>query len=61
MKKITKKLTLNKETISALDKTQMLSVKGGFTYSLSTGDRCQSVNEWLSRCCGGKDPRIHQN
>ncbi len=38
---VSKKLTLKKETISSLDKEQMMSVKGGFTYGLSTGWRCQ--------------------
>lgn len=44
MKKITKKLSLNKETLASLDKSQMMGLKGGFTYSLSTGDRCQKSN-----------------
>ncbi|MFN7337175.1 MAG: class I lanthipeptide [Cyclobacteriaceae bacterium] len=38
---VSKKLSLNKETITSLDKNQMMDVKGGFTYSLSTGWRCQ--------------------
>lgn len=37
---VSKKLTLNKETITSLDKNQMANVKGGFTYSLSTGEAC---------------------
>jgi hypothetical protein len=51
MKKITKKLALNKETISTLDKTEMMSLKGGITYSLSTGARCQK-----SAAVGGNGP-----
>ncbi len=39
--KISKKLSLNKETLSSLDKSEMMNVKGGFTYSLSTGWRCE--------------------
>lgn len=57
MKKLKKKLTLNKETISRLNDQQMGKVIGGFTYSLSLGDRCQSDGEWASCCCGTQDPR----
>ncbi|MFN6089866.1 MAG: class I lanthipeptide [Cyclobacteriaceae bacterium] len=39
--KISKKLSLNKETLSSLDKSEMMNVKGGITYSLSTGWRCE--------------------
>jgi natural product precursor len=62
MKKLSfnKKLSLNKETVATLDKSQMMSVKGGFTYSLSTGDRCQSDGAWASCCCG-RDPRTGLN
>lgn len=45
MKKTGKKLSLNKETISALSGEEMSSVKGGFTYSLSLGNRCQNSKE----------------
>jgi natural product precursor len=45
MKKLTKKLTLNKQTMAALDKSEMQHVKGGFTYSLSTGDSCKMSQE----------------
>lgn len=37
-----KKLNLNKETIAALDNKTMSEIKGGFTYSLSTGARCHA-------------------
>jgi len=41
MKKLTKKLSLNKQTISALNSAELKNLKGGlFTYSLSTGDIC---------------------
>ncbi|RZJ23682.1 MAG: hypothetical protein EON51_02040 [Acinetobacter sp.] len=40
MKKIEKKLTLNKKTIAHLDDDALANVKGGFTYSLSTGYVC---------------------
>ncbi len=40
MKKLNKKLTLNKETIASLNNEQMGAVKGGFTYALSMGARC---------------------
>jgi hypothetical protein len=33
--KITKKLSLNKETLATLDKSQMMNVKGGFTSIIS--------------------------
>ncbi|MFN8844565.1 MAG: class I lanthipeptide [Chryseotalea sp.] len=36
-----KKLKLKKETIISLDNLEMANIKGGFTYSLSTGERCQ--------------------
>jgi len=38
---VTTKLTLRKETLATLDKSEMMNVKGGFTYSLSGGWRCQ--------------------
>lgn len=38
---VSKKLSLNKETLVSLDKSEMMNVKGGFTYSLSTGKACQ--------------------
>jgi natural product precursor len=41
MKKVVKRLTLNKEAFASLDKSEMINVKGGFTYSLSTGQSCQ--------------------
>ena len=44
MKKLNKKLTLNKETIASLNDAQMGAVNGGFTYSLSTGARCKKSN-----------------
>ena len=46
-----KKLTLKKETIVALDKAGMANVKGGFTYSLSGGERCK-----YSKSLGAKNP-----
>jgi natural product precursor len=36
-----RKLSLKKETVASLDKSDMANVKGGFTYSLSTGRTCQ--------------------
>jgi natural product precursor len=51
MKKLNRKLTLKKETIVSLDKSEMASVKGGFTYSLSTGARCKS-----SKSAGASNP-----
>lgn len=41
MKKITKKLSLNTETISKLQSDEMLRIKGGFT---SIGACCHSRN-----------------
>jgi len=41
MKKSVKKLSLNKEVVVNLDKAGMANLKGGFTYSLSTGARCK--------------------
>ena len=46
-----KKLNLNKETIAALDSKTMSEIKGGFTYSLSTGHRCRA-----SKGLGMNDP-----
>ncbi|GAF05886.1 class I lanthipeptide [Saccharicrinis fermentans] len=46
-----KKLNLNKETIAVLDNSAMSEVKGGFTYSLSTGLRCK-----VSKAHGGGNP-----
>lgn len=46
-----KKLNLNKETIAALDNKTMSEVKGGFTYSLSTGARCN-----ISKKYGADNP-----
>lgn len=43
--KISNKLSLNKETLSSLDKSEMMNVKGGITYSLSTGWRCQKSKD----------------
>ena len=39
--KMKPKLSLNKTTISRLSDTELSEVKGGFTYSLSTGQICQ--------------------
>jgi len=36
-----KKLELKKRTVTELSKTQMEKVKGGFTYALTTGERCK--------------------
>lgn len=43
MKKIqtAQKLILNKQTIIKLTETEGSNIKGGFTYSLSLGDRCK--------------------
>jgi natural product precursor len=40
MKKLANKLKLNMETLAALDDKEMAALKGGFTYSLSTGYMC---------------------
>jgi len=37
----TKKLSLSRETVRALDADHLRAIHGGLTYSLSTGDRCQ--------------------
>lgn len=42
--KMEPKLSLNKTTISRLSNTELSAVKGGFTYSLSTGAVCQESN-----------------
>jgi len=42
-----KKLELKKRTVTELSKTQMEKVKGGFTYTLSTGERCKKSKEVL--------------
>lgn len=42
MKNRNSKLTLNKETVSALTNNEMSNVKGGFTYGLSLGHRCKN-------------------
>lgn len=52
--KINKKLSLNKETLTSLDKSEMMSVKGGFTSIISChtghgGSRC-------SGCAGCEIP-----
>jgi natural product precursor len=52
MKKLNIKLSLNKETIAVLNKAEMSSVKGGFTWSLSTGDRFRSEGGCQTYCCG---------
>lgn len=36
-----KKLSFGTETVRMLTSDQMAAANGGFTYSLSTGDRCQ--------------------
>ncbi|WP_044201191.1 class I lanthipeptide [Flammeovirga sp. OC4] len=36
-----KKLKLNKEVLSSLDKSEMSQVKGGFTYIVTLGSRCR--------------------
>jgi len=48
MKKLTKKLSLNKQTMASLDKAEMSQVKGGLTYSLSTGNSCQMSQDMSS-------------
>ncbi len=50
MKKLNKKLTLNKETIASLNDAQMGAVKGGFTYALSLGHRCRDCRRSLAGC-----------
>lgn len=40
-----KKLSLNKETLRTLTSEDLGGVNGGFTYSLSLGDRCQKSND----------------
>jgi hypothetical protein len=49
---VSKKLSLNKETITSLDKNQMMNVKGGFTSIISchtsqTNDGCSGCGS----CC----------
>ncbi|WP_165370604.1 class I lanthipeptide [Hymenobacter persicinus] len=41
MKKVTVKLTLNKQTLASLDQKQLAAAKGGFTYSISWGSLCR--------------------
>ncbi|WP_143069886.1 class I lanthipeptide [Hymenobacter actinosclerus] len=41
MKKVTTKLTLNKQTLASLDQQQMAAAKGGFTYAISMGGNCR--------------------
>ncbi|TYZ12657.1 rSAM-modified peptide [Hymenobacter lutimineralis] len=50
MKKIQTKLSLNKQTIASLDKQDMATIKGGFTYALSTGQRCQDSRQMMMDC-----------
>ncbi len=45
---VSKKLSLNKETITSLEKNQMANVKGGITYSLSWGERCKKSNRFTN-------------
>jgi natural product precursor len=45
MKKLANKLKLNMETLAALDDKEMAALKGGFTYSLSTGSNCQGSRQ----------------
>jgi hypothetical protein len=52
--KIDKKLSLDnldKTTLSRLNETQMDKVNGGFTYAISTGDRCRA-----SQLAGADNP-----
>lgn len=42
--KMEPKLSLNKKTISRLSDNELSAIKGGFTYSLSTGQICQESN-----------------
>jgi natural product precursor len=51
MKKSKKKLSLNKEVVANLDKEDLANIKGGFTYSLSTGYRCK-----VSKSLDAKNP-----
>ncbi len=41
-----RKLALNKETLRNLTSEDLGNVNGGFTYSLSTGDRCQKSHDF---------------
>ncbi|MFN8844566.1 MAG: TIGR04149 family rSAM-modified RiPP [Chryseotalea sp.] len=50
-----KKINLKKETIVSLDSSEMANIKGGLTYSLSTGWRCklsQSLDAKNNYECG---------
>jgi natural product precursor len=52
---VSKKLSLNRETISSLDKNQMANVKGGFTSIISchTNDRsdgCSGCGRCIAEC-----------
>ncbi|MFN8805097.1 MAG: class I lanthipeptide [Bacteroidota bacterium] len=46
--KISKKLSLNKETLSSLDKSEMMNVKGGFISIISC--RTRQNNDGCSGC-----------
>jgi natural product precursor len=53
--KISKKLSLNKETLASLDKSEMMNVKGGFTSIISchTNDRndgCSGCGRCIEEC-----------
>ncbi|RBL91142.1 class I lanthipeptide [Chitinophaga flava] len=39
--RLDKKLSLNKFTVASLDESKSAVIKGGFTYSLSLGQRCR--------------------
>lgn len=53
MKKLTTKLSLNKQTLASLDNKQLSAVKGGFTYSLSMGGFCHNSRELGASGGGG--------
>lgn len=60
MKKIqvSNKLRLGKQTVYHLSVEEANSVKGGFTYSLSTGAVCQRSHQLTAKNaydCGAKD------
>jgi hypothetical protein len=52
MKKTAKKLSLNKETLKQLDRSEMGEVKGGATFSCACSGAPETCGPGGS-CCGG--------
>ncbi|RBL91141.1 class I lanthipeptide [Chitinophaga flava] len=60
-KKLSGKLSLNRFTVAALDDMSANNAKGGFTYSLSTGDLCKISQAYTANNayeCGQIDKSI---